>query len=227
MIAKKKTKQLEPYKKKRDFTKTPEPKPKVKKSKTGHIFVVQKHNASHLHYDFRLEINGVLVSWAIPKGPSLDPSVKRLAIQTEDHPFDYAHFEGVIPEGYGAGTVMVWDTGTYENIKMHNGKLVPIEESLKNGQIEVFLNGKKLKGGFVLIRTNFGGKQTWLFKKIDDEYADARRNPVKTQDKSVLTNRTTAQIAKEDSKKESLMSKLVHKFSHEIENIKEKGLHKR
>lgn len=158
---KEKKSKLTAYKKKRDFKKTPEPKPKIKKSNSGSIFVVQKHDASHLHYDFRLEIDGVLVSWSIPKGPSKDPAIKRLAIRTEDHPLDYATFAGTIPFGYGAGTVEIWDHGTYENIKDE-----PIEKCLKNGQIEIALHGKKLKGNYVLIRTNFSEKESWLFKKM-------------------------------------------------------------
>ncbi|MEX0849034.1 MAG: DNA polymerase ligase N-terminal domain-containing protein [Candidatus Dependentiae bacterium] len=187
---------LKTYKAKRDFTSSPEPigdalAKKLKKSKKP-IFVIQKHDASHLHYDFRLEIEGVLVSWAIPKGPSPDPRVKRLAIQTEDHPLDYAYFEGIIPEGYGAGEVMVWDLGTYENIKD-----ISMAKSLKEGRIEVFLEGQKLQGGYALIRTKYGkddSKKNWLFIKMKDDYADARKNPVSTKDYSVLTGRTLKQI---------------------------------
>ena len=192
---------LSEYKKKRDFKKTTEPKAEVAKGASKKpIFVIQKHNATSLHYDFRLEIDGVLVSWAIPKGPSLDPRVKRLAIQTEDHPLEYAQFEGNIPEGeYGAGPVMVWDYGTYEDVKEDNeGNIIPMDESLKEGSIKVFLHGKKLQGAFYLIRTSkeSGGKKQWLFWKVDDEHADARRNPVSTQDESALTGRTTEEIRK-------------------------------
>ena len=200
-MATKKNKLAE-YKKKRDFKKTTEPKAKVKKTKSKlPMFVIQKHNATRLHYDFRLEIDGVLVSWAIPKGPSLDPRVKRLAVQTEDHPMDYGKFEGNIPEGeYGAGPVMVWDYGTYEDIKEDKkGNIIPMEKCLKDGSIKVFLNGEKLKGAFYLIRTSkeiSGKKKQWLFWKVDDEHADARRNPVSTQDYSVLSGKTTAQIKK-------------------------------
>lgn len=194
---KKKNDLLSEYKKKRNFTKTKEPKGekvKIKKIKSP-IFVIQKHDASHLHYDFRLEINGVLKSWAIPKGPSTNPNDKRLAIETEDHPMEYAKFEGTIPEGeYGAGTVMVWDIGSYKNIRKK-----PIEECYEEGEIEVWLEGKKLEGGFVLFKTKFrGSKNSWIYKKMIDEKANARRNPVKTENKSALTNRTMHEIEKGD-----------------------------
>ncbi len=187
---------LKTYKAKRDFAKSPEPTgdalaKKIKKSKKL-IFVIQKHEASRLHYDFRLEIDGVLVSWAIPKGPSPNPKIKRLAVQTEDHPLDYAYFEGIIPEGYGAGEVMVWDLGTYENLKD-----ITMKKALKEGRIEIFLEGQKLQGGYALIRTKYGkdeSKKNWLFFKMKDEYTDARKNPVSTKDYSVLTGRTIKQI---------------------------------
>lgn len=145
------------------------------KSKPNNIFVVQKHAASHLHYDFRLEIGGVLVSWAVPKGPPVDLSQKRLAVMTEDHPLEYASFEGTIPEGsYGAGTVMIWDAGTYENIKTRAGKLVPIKKCLEIGTIEIVMHGKKLKGAFALIRTKLGSQKSrgknWLLIKMKDEH---------------------------------------------------------
>jgi len=154
---------LKKYSKKRDFSKTNEPKPDLKKNtKKSHIFVVQKHSARSLHYDFRLEIDGVLKSWAVPKGPSTDPKEIRLAVPTEDHPMDYANFSGTIPAGqYGAGEVEIWDHGTYTNIKPGT-----IEKSLKSGKIEINLKGKKLKGSYVLIRTNFMGKESWLLKKM-------------------------------------------------------------
>lgn len=162
---------LKSYKKKRDFTKTPEPAGiKNSKKKTEKpLFVIQKHAASRLHYDFRLEIDDVLVSWAVPKGPSTDPREKRLAIRTEDHPMDYVDFEGVIPEGqYGGGTVMIWDYGTYKNIKKKGGKLVPMEQCLKDGQIEVWLYGKKLQGGYALHLFKKEHDQ-WLLVKMKDE----------------------------------------------------------
>ena len=162
---------LEEYKRKRDFSKTPEPPPKVAKKKARELFFcVQKHLASHLHYDLRLEHNGVLLSWAVPKGPSLDPKTKRLAMKVEDHPFDYGEFEGVIPEGYGAGIVMLWDKGTW----------VPeqddVEAALKKGDLKFTLNGYKLKGSWVLVRTGGrypggSGDRSWLLIKHRDEWA--------------------------------------------------------
>ncbi|HXW86054.1 MAG TPA: DNA polymerase ligase N-terminal domain-containing protein [Candidatus Bathyarchaeia archaeon] len=196
MVTKKKT--LARYKERRDFEKTPEPTGSKTVFKQGkkHLFVIQQHDASHMHFDFRLEIGRILVSWAIPKGPSTNPSVKRLAIMTEDHPRDYAHFEGVIPEGnYGAGTVMVWDIGTYENIKHHEGKLIPMKECLKKGHVEVFLHGKKLQGGYTLVKLQ-GRENQWLFIKMKDECADARANPVKSQNKSALSGKTLKELSK-------------------------------
>lgn len=187
---------LKEYTKKRNFKETTEPKAVKKSSATKTMFVVQKHDASHLHYDFRLEIDGVLVSWAVPKGPSMDPSVKHLAIMTEDHPLDYGHFEGVIPEGnYGAGTVMVWDIGTYENIKTINDKNISMPQCLKQGTIEIILHGKKLKGAFALIRTHLGdNEKNWLLKKIDDKYASTK--DITHKEKSALSNKTMNQIAR-------------------------------
>jgi DNA ligase D-like protein (predicted 3'-phosphoesterase) len=157
-------------------------------------FVIQKHAARALHYDFRLEVDGVLKSWAVPKGPSLNPKDKRLAIMTTDHALSYAHFEGVIPKGeYGAGVVMIWDKGTYKNIKTKNEKQVSMKKCIKNGQIEVFLEGKKLKGGYSLIRMQ---EDNWLLIKMRDEYADARKNPVKSELRSAETGRTLNEIKK-------------------------------
>ena len=194
---------LKVYSTRRNFKVSPEPvAPKrVKKGSQKHpIFVIQKHSASHLHYDFRLEIDGVLVSWAVPKGPSLNPAVKRLAMPTEDHPMAYAHFEGTIPEGsYGAGTVMVWDIGTYYSIKEKDGQILTPAECLRRGTLEIFLEGTKLQGAYALIRT----KRGWLLIKMKDEYAHGRKNPVTTQTKSALTGRTMTEIlrqAQDDSK---------------------------
>jgi bifunctional non-homologous end joining protein LigD len=159
---------LEDYKRKRDFTKTPEPPPEVRKKKKGDelFFCVQKHLASHLHYDFRLEWNGVLLSWAVPKGPSIDPKDKRLAMQTEDHPFDYGMFEGVIPEGYGAGIVLLWDYGTWEP------ETDDVDASLRKGDLKFRLNGFKLKGSWVVVKTKYGGApNSWLLIKHRDEWA--------------------------------------------------------
>jgi bifunctional non-homologous end joining protein LigD len=188
---------LEEYRKKRNFKETPEPAGKPKgsgKSPRLPIFVVQKHQATTLHYDFRLEIEGVLVSWAVPKGPSLNPADKRLAIQTEDHPLEYANFEGIIPEGqYGAGTVIVWDKGTYET---EDGS--PAEQ-LAQGELKFTLHGKKLQGGFVLIRTRLKStsaraQRSWLLIKRQDEYVDRSWN-IDRYDWSVLTGRTLEEIA--------------------------------
>jgi bifunctional non-homologous end joining protein LigD len=155
-------------------------------------FVVQKHQASHLHYDFRLEWNGVLLSWAVPKGPSLDPSVKRLAMAVEDHPVEYGGFEGVIPEGeYGGGTVMVWDRGTWLPDEPD------VDASLDKGDLKFSLRGSKLKGSWVLVRTRGFGKSTkpsWLLIKHKDRYASEDDLTV-TKPKSVLSKRLMAQIA--------------------------------
>ena len=157
---------LEEYRRKRDFKKSPEPEGKVAKKKRKHLFFcVQKHLASHLHYDLRLELNGVLLSWAVPKGPSLDPKTKRLAMHVEDHPIDYGEFEGVIPEGYGAGIVMLWDRGTW------TPEVDDVEAALKKGDLKFTLNGFKLKGSWVLVRTKGwpgreagpgGSSKSWL-----------------------------------------------------------------
>ncbi len=166
------------------------------------IFVIQKHAARTLHYDFRLEVDGVLKSWAVPKGPSTDPRVKRLAVPTEDHPLEYAQFEGAIPGGqYGAGTVLVWDTGTYRNLKEEDPDYEPMSmaDALASGLVAVWLEGHKLRGGYALVRTGRGEDNRWLLIKMKDEGADARRNPVSTQPESVLTGQTTEEIAAEPS----------------------------
>jgi bifunctional non-homologous end joining protein LigD len=196
---------LEEYKRKRRFAETPEPPPKVEK-KSGHRFVVQKHRATRLHYDFRLEMEGVLKSWAVPKGPSLDPADKRLAMQVEDHPVSYFDFEGIIPEGnYGAGTVMVWDIGTWEPLSPQpvKGKFVPAtdaeaSEMLKKGDLKIRLHGKKLNGDFALIhmrsrRPGSKGTEWLLIKKQDD--AAVTGYDAEQHDKSALTGRTMREIA--------------------------------
>ncbi len=153
--------------------------------------MVQKHRASALHYDFRLEAGGVLVSWAVPKGPSLDPKVKRLAMAVEDHPLGYARFEGVIPEGeYGGGTVMVWDIGTY---RLEGDET--FDEVLRKGRIVFTLDGKKLKGGWALVRTN--GRQ-WLLMKRTDRHASTTLDITKAKPRSVLTRRLLAGIARDE-----------------------------
>src|SRR5437870_10378553 len=181
------------YRKKRRFTKTPEPKgsPAVRRKSAGNLFVVQKHRATALHYDFRLEANGVLVSWAVPKGPSLNPMDKRLAMAVEDHPLDYARFEGVIPEGeYGGGTVMVWDIARYE---LEPGER--FEDAMRRGRIVFTLHGKKLKGGWTLVRTD--GRR-WLLIKRRDRAASDTLDITTAKPRSVLTRRLLAGIARDE-----------------------------
>lgn len=195
---------MKTYNEKRNFNKTREPQftNSGEKKDGDPIFVIQKHAATNLHYDFRLEIDNTLKSWSVPKGPSTDPSVKRMAIPTEDHPLAYADFEGTIPEGeYGGGTVMIWDKGTIEsNKKDESGKIISLEESYDSGSIEVVLHGQKLQGGYNLVKMK-GGKMkgNWLLIKQEDNEADARRNPVNTQTKSVVTGRSMEEIRKEES----------------------------
>jgi DNA ligase D-like protein (predicted 3'-phosphoesterase) len=190
------------YEQKRDFSRTPEPRAGAPKPHAGKpIFVVQKHAATHLHFDLRLEIDGVLKSWAVPKGPSTDPHEKRLAIQTEDHPLEYAGFEGVIPEGeYGGGTVMVWDRGTWDNITEKQGKLRSPAAALRAGHLLFRLHGKRLQGGYALQRIGGGEKPQWLLIKMSDAAADARRNPAATARTSVKSGRTLAAIARRGTK---------------------------
>lgn len=186
---------LEEYRGKRDFRKTKEPRGR-KQGKRGRRFVIQKHAASSLHYDFRLEADGVLKSWAVPKGPSTDPRDKRLAMPTEDHPLDYRDFEGVIPEGeYGAGAVIVWDRGTYRNLTDDDGDEVPVDDAIEAGHLKFWLDGEKLRGGYALTRIGKGKDERWLLVKMDDDEADARRNPVSTEPESVLTGRTIEEVA--------------------------------
>lgn len=187
------------YKKKRSFKETPEPEGKKKLAlKEGLKFVVQKHVASRLHYDFRLEMDGVLKSWAVPKGPSLNPQDKRLAMMVEDHPYDYRSFEGTIPEGnYGAGTVMVWDEGTYEPLAFENEPVKKQEkillEELKKGDLKFVLHGKKLKGAFALVKMKGKGDNSWLLIKKND--GEASETDITKKDRSVKTNRTMEEIA--------------------------------
>jgi bifunctional non-homologous end joining protein LigD len=164
---------LDEYRRKRDFTKSPEPagQDKARRARKAKplFFCVQKHLASHLHYDFRLEHDGVLLSWAVPKGPSLDPTIKRLAMQVEDHPFEYGRFEGVIPEGYGAGLVMLWDEGTWT-------PQTDVAAGLAKGDLKFRLDGYKLKGSWALVRTRgYGGDRgagkSWLLIKHKDEWS--------------------------------------------------------
>ena len=203
---------LEEYKRKRRFEETPEPPPKVEK-KAGHRFVVQKHDATRLHYDFRLEMDGVLKSWAVPKGPSLDPSDKRLAMQVEDHPVSYFDFEGTIPEGnYGAGTVMVWDVGTWQPLSPEpvNGKFVPgtdaeADAMLKKGDLKIRLHGKRLKGDFAMIhiksrRPGSKGTEWLLIKKQDDDVV--KGYDIEQYDSSALTKRSMAEIGGDSASKQ-------------------------
>ena len=188
---------LNEYKKKRHFDISPEPsgeKTAPKHPESSLIYVVQKHRATQLHYDFRLEFRGTLLSWAVPKGPSLDPSVKRLAMQVEDHPIEYASFEGVIPEGeYGGGTVMVWDTGTW------SAESPDVAAALQKGDLKFTLHGKKLKGSWVLVRTRgFGSstKTSWLLIKHRDEFASTADIALE-KPRSAISNRLLSQIAKD------------------------------
>jgi len=210
---------LEEYQRKRRFSETPEPPPKVEKKK-GNRFVVQKHRATRLHYDFRLEMDGVLKSWAVPKGPSLDPADKRLAMQVEDHPVSYFDFEGTIPEGnYGAGTVMVWDVGTWGPLSpvTVKGKYVPATDAeadamLKKGDLKFRLHGKRLNGDFALVhikarRPGSKGNEWLLIKKHDDSVETGF--DIDAHDSSVLSKRTMAQIAGDDSSAEWTSSRKV------------------
>jgi bifunctional non-homologous end joining protein LigD len=188
---------LKVYRSKRNFGVTPEPKGVNRErgsSRDSLLYVIQKHQATALHYDFRLEWGGVLLSWAIPKGPSLDPSVKRLAVRTEDHPLEYGGFEGIIPEGeYGAGTVMLWDRGTWQPDDPD------VESGLHNGELKFTLFGQKLRGSWVLVRTKTGyppgsGRPGWLLIKHRDEFASTS-NVLTDQPRSVSSNRLLAEIA--------------------------------
>jgi bifunctional non-homologous end joining protein LigD len=193
---------LETYVKKRDFTKTAEPKAGKSKDEGQLLFVIQKHDASRLHYDFRLEMDGVLKSWAVPKGPSTDPAIKRLAMMVEDHPFDYRTFEGIIPQGqYGGGTVIVWDEGTYEPIEDIKGKKEQekhLLKQLRSGSVKIKLHGEKLKGEFALVKTHGMGDNAWLLIKHNDEYASDK--DITKQDKSVSSGKTIADMEKNSEK---------------------------
>jgi len=194
-----KSDRLEGYRSKRNFSRSSEPQGDATSGADAPCFVIQKHDASSLHYDFRLEVDGVLKSWAVPKGPSTDPSEKRLAIATEDHPLDYAGFEGVIPEGeYGGGTVLIWDRGAYDNITEKEGGLRPMVDALEKGHVLVRLHGEKIRGGYALQRID-DDKDQWLLVKMDDDDADARRNPVSTEPLSVQSGRDLDDIAEDET----------------------------
>jgi bifunctional non-homologous end joining protein LigD len=203
---------LRKYAEKRDFTRTAEPSGARSPSRRARRYLIQKHDASHLHYDFRLEHDGVLLSWAIPKGPSLDPADKRLAVHVEDHPVAYGNFEGTIPKGeYGGGTVMLWDRGTW-------AALGDVDEAMRKGELKFAVLGERLKGGFALVRlkgrsTRYGGgKDNWLLIKERDPYArPGSKPPTERNLRSVKTGRTMEEIArgnhtsrsKADSKKKT------------------------
>ena len=190
---------LSEYRRRRHFDVTPEPRGRSSKKKMRNAsltYVIQKHMASHLHYDFRLEWRGTLLSWAVPKGPSLDPAVKRLAMRTEDHPIEYSHFEGVIPAGqYGAGTVMIWDRGTWQP------ESADVDALLQSGEIKFTLRGRKLHGSWVLVRTRGFGtnplRSSWLLIKHRDKYASVR-NIVEKASRSVKSRRLLADIARDE-----------------------------
>jgi bifunctional non-homologous end joining protein LigD len=188
---------LSTYKSKRNFKESPEPLGGKPDTRCLH-FVIQKHDASHLHYDFRLEMEGVLKSWAVPKGPSTDPDIKRLAMMVEDHPFDYRTFEGIIPSGYGAGTVIVWDEGFYEPAHVSGldkkAQDKELRHQLHSGKLSFILHGKKLKGAYALIKAHGRAENGWLLFKVKDEYASAE--DITLKDKSVLSKKTLAQVEK-------------------------------
>jgi bifunctional non-homologous end joining protein LigD len=191
---------LTEYRRKRDFTRTREPEGGRRKKSPRLAYVIQKHAASRLHYDLRLELDGVMKSWAVPKGPSLDPSVKRLAIHVEDHPIEYNAFEGTIPEGeYGGGTVMVWDRGSYTSAAEADDPEEALREGYRKGDFKFVLRGKRLKGSWVLVRTRgWGGRQEqWLLIKHRDDQADPDTDPVAEYLTSIKSGRTMEEIAEE------------------------------
>jgi DNA ligase D-like protein (predicted 3'-phosphoesterase) len=202
-----KKKSLAEYERKRDFSKTGEPSSKRKGASKGKArrkhprFAFQKHSATSLHYDLRLEVDGALASWAVPKGPSLDPRDKRLAMRTEDHPLQYLEWEGVIPKGqYGAGPMIVWDRGVFQNIsETRRGEPMELSEAIEKGDVKIFMLGEKIRGAYALVRTGpAGDREKWLLIKKRDEGADARRRPTSSQPESVLSGRTIEQVLKEE-----------------------------
>jgi DNA ligase D-like protein (predicted 3'-phosphoesterase) len=180
---------LKEYREKRRSGRSPEPRGRRRRSRKQPRFVIQHHAASTDHYDFRLEIDGVLVSWAVPKGPSTNPKDKRMARRTEDHPMEYETFEGIIPKGeYGAGRVIVWDRGTYTTER-------DMSEALERGHLSFQLDGAKLHGGYALTRLRQGKDEAWLQVKKADDDADARRKPIRSQPESVLSGRTLDELS--------------------------------
>jgi bifunctional non-homologous end joining protein LigD len=195
--------ELTEYRRKRDFSKTAEPKGGETRQAKKLAFVIQKHDASHLHYDLRLEQDGVMKSWAVPKGPSLDPSVKRLAMEVEDHPIEYNKFEGTIPQGeYGGGTVMLWDRGTYTYGGSDPDPIEGLRQGYKKGDFKFVLDGKRLKGSWALVRMrrNQSGKPQWLLIKHRDEYAEPGSDVTANNLTSVATGRTMDEIAEGKSR---------------------------
>jgi DNA ligase D-like protein (predicted 3'-phosphoesterase) len=199
---------LAEYERKRDFSKTKEPSARAKgkgeaKARRRHPrFSIQKHSATSEHYDLRLEVDGVLASWAVPKGPSLDPRDKRLAMRTEDHPLEYLEWEGVIAEGeYGAGPMIVWDRGVFQNIsETRRGESMELSEAIEKGDVKIFMLGEKIKGAYALVRTGPpSSREKWLLIKKRDEGADARRKPTSSQPESVLSGRTIEQVLEEEA----------------------------
>lgn len=186
---------LDKYLAKRHFTITTEP-TGGKGSEGLPRFVIQQHDATRMHYDFRLEVDGVLVSWAVPRGPSMDPSEKRLAVMTEDHPMDYAGFEGFIPKGqYGGGPVIVWDAGLFHNVTTgRRGEVRPMRDAIEHGHVKVWLEGEKLQGAWALTRTD---DRQWLMVKVKDAAADPELDPVRDDPWSILSGRTVADVASE------------------------------
>jgi bifunctional non-homologous end joining protein LigD len=186
---------LKPYREKRDFRRTPEPAGKASAVPKEPVFVIQKHDARRLHYDLRIEVNGVLKSWAIPKGPSTDPAQKRLAVATEDHPMEYAEFEGSIPKGeYGAGEMIVWDTGHYRNITEKNGEGIPVEDAIEHGHLAIWLEGRKLRGGYALSRFRREKREQWLIVKMKDKEADPDDDLLVKRPESVLSGLTVKDL---------------------------------
>ena len=190
-------KALQVYRSKRDFAKTREPRGRRRGARPELAYVIQKHDASHLHFDLRLEMDGVMKSWAVPKGPSVNPAVKRLAVQVEDHPIEYNTFEGIIPQGeYGGGTVMIWDRGSWRFGGDDPDPKRGIREGLRLGKLEIVLEGRRLRGGWVLVRTGKqGSKPQWLLIKQRDRHAGHGPEPVERFTRSVVTRRTMSGIA--------------------------------
>ena len=199
---------LAEYRGKRDFSRTREPKGGTRKKSPRLAYVIQKHAASRLHYDLRLELDGVMKSWAVPKGPSLDPAVKRLAIHVEDHPIEYNQFEGTIPAGeYGGGTVMIWDYGTYTAAGGEEDPEAALRAGYREGDFKFELRGKRLKGSWVLVRTRGRGERSrqgqWLLIKHRDEAADPDIDPTEAYQTSARSGRTMDEIAKGQPKRSS------------------------